>query len=277
MTPTDPRHGTSAGYVAGCRNTCCQQARRRQQKRRRALNHTGISAWATSAQAAAAIQPWRQMGYRDAAIIRAAGLTNEHIFQHERILATTLQALLRVTEDRFDANATVPAALTRFRIHSLMAAGHRLADMPVGDRGQWRYRDRVRVYIARDIRDYYAANEARLGPSAHTQARARNAGHIPPMAWDDPGTLAWPTGEPELVTTHPTGRPEKIRAHIENLEWLADTDESLTSAAARLGLRRETIRDYCTETGRSDLYWRLAGRENNADHRKATRDGMGAA
>lgn len=28
MTPTDPRHGTYAGYVAGCRDDCCRRASR---------------------------------------------------------------------------------------------------------------------------------------------------------------------------------------------------------------------------------------------------------
>jgi hypothetical protein len=34
MSTDDPRHGTYAGYVAGCRNDCCRTAARRYQKRR---------------------------------------------------------------------------------------------------------------------------------------------------------------------------------------------------------------------------------------------------
>jgi hypothetical protein len=33
MTPDDPRHGTNAGYGAGCRETCCRDATNRYHKR----------------------------------------------------------------------------------------------------------------------------------------------------------------------------------------------------------------------------------------------------
>lgn len=35
MTPSDPRHGQTAGYHQGCRNPCCQRAILRYEKRRR--------------------------------------------------------------------------------------------------------------------------------------------------------------------------------------------------------------------------------------------------
>jgi hypothetical protein len=99
-----------------------------------------------------------------------------------------------VTEDDFAATSKVHGDLTRHRVNSLMAAGHRLVDMPLNSTGQWRKRAHVSVETARLVRDYYGSHEHLMGPNRHTMARARNAGHKPPFAWDDPGTLAWPLG-----------------------------------------------------------------------------------
>lgn len=41
MSPTDPRHGTVAGYVAGCRNRCCRDAINHYEKRRKYDVDTG--------------------------------------------------------------------------------------------------------------------------------------------------------------------------------------------------------------------------------------------
>lgn len=39
MTPDDPRHGTVAGYVAGCRQECCRAATRENTRRTRARRY----------------------------------------------------------------------------------------------------------------------------------------------------------------------------------------------------------------------------------------------
>lgn len=206
LPDTDPRHGTPAGYVAGCRNECCRAPRRRQAKRRAVRVREGVPIWATPDELAAALEPWRRMGFRDAAILQAAGLRSDHVFEtNRRTHRRTLDAFLTVTEDSFSPDAKIPADLTRQRIYSLMAAGHRLTDMPINDQGQWRYRDHITVQSASDIRDHFRANEFKIGSSRHTAARARNAGHRPPLAWDDPDTLAWPAGKPpaRLATPEP--------------------------------------------------------------------------
>lgn len=41
MSPDDPRHGTVAGYVAGCRNRCCRDAINHYEKRRKYDAGTG--------------------------------------------------------------------------------------------------------------------------------------------------------------------------------------------------------------------------------------------
>lgn len=197
LPDTDPRHGTSAGYVAGCRGECCRAPRNRQRKARELRAREGVPIWATGAEVAAVLEPWRRMGFRDAAILQAAGLRSDHVFEtNRRTHRSTLDAFLAVTDDAFSPDAKIPADLTRRRIYSLMAAGHKLADMPISDQGQWRYRDHITVQSARDIRDHFRANEFKIGPSRHTAARARNAGHRPPLSWDDPDTLAWPAGKP---------------------------------------------------------------------------------
>lgn len=196
MRADDPRHGTNAGYVAGCREGCCSDARRRDSKERELHNLRHGSCRIPHEQVAAELAPWFAMGLTLNAILAAADRTRSgSIFRAFRlgrpVNRATFRALKSVTEETLPPTAKVYAHLTRQRIYSLMAAGHRLEDMPVNARGQWRYRDHVTVALARAVRDYYAAHEFELGPSRHTQSRARNAGHLPPLAWDDPGTLAW--------------------------------------------------------------------------------------
>jgi len=203
MTPEDPRHGTPAGYVAGCHDDCCQTARRKQRKARELHQHRGGAIWATPAQLEEAARPWRLLGLTEFAIHEAAGLSGHHPIKNRRARISTLVALTNVTEDDFDGGAFVDADLTRFRIQSLMAAGHRLADMPIANTGRWRTSPRVTVDQARAIRDYFAAHEFTVGTSTHTASRAKNAGALLPLAWDDPGTLAWPTGRRPRISTSP--------------------------------------------------------------------------
>lgn len=192
MSPDDPRHGTSAGYVAGCRNECCRLPRMRQQKATRFRVHRGEPTYRQAEEVSQVIAPWLHMGLSHSAILEAAGLKNDHALRQNRVLASTYDRLAAVTEDSLPARASIWSDLTKRRIFSLMAAGHRLVDMPINSRGAWRDRDRTLVSIARSVRDYYAAREFQLGPSTQTATRARGTGHKPPMSWDDPGTLTWP-------------------------------------------------------------------------------------
>lgn len=195
MSPDDPRHGSSAGYVAGCRCEPCHVARRRYQKAHRLALLNGDEFLVPADTVHDILRPWLQMGISRTAVTHAASvMTRRPIEDVRHVRASTYRALAAVTEDDFDDSCLVFADLTRRRIYSLMAAGHQLIDMPINPRGKWRDRERITIGFARKIRSHYLANECKEGPSAFTAARAKNNGHVVPAAWDDPGTLAWPIG-----------------------------------------------------------------------------------
>ena len=206
MTPDDPRHGTNAGYQTHWREgeqACepCKAAKRRRQKLNRYDTHRGVPMKYTADTLENVIGPWLRMGIPPSSIATAAGFENQrgsnilHVL-HVRgnIRRGTLKAYAQVTEDDFPDHTYVYADLTRQRIFSLMAIGHPLTSMPVNPRSTWRYRKHVRAGTARAIRDFYRQHEFQIGTSKITQSRALNAGHKPPLSWDDPGTLAWPDG-----------------------------------------------------------------------------------
>jgi len=205
----DPRHGTNAGYVAGCRCEPCNRGRLRQQKAHRLAVLNGKRSFYPNDEVRQLIDPWLRLGLSVAAIQKAAGLSSDKVkILHNPVRPATFHALAAVTEDAFDAKSFVHADLTRRRIYSLQAAGHRLNEMPINPRGRWRDRPRITVGTARAIRDHYRALEFVPGTDRHTATRALNAGHVVPMAWDDPDTLAWPSGKPERIVVA-SARPRK--------------------------------------------------------------------
>jgi hypothetical protein len=236
VNPKDERHGTHAGYIAGCREECCRTARRRAQKLR--LLHrltTGQGCLVPHDTFRAVVDPWLRLGLSPYAIETATGVGSriaDILRDRSDVLRTTFDAVVRLTEDDLPGSAKVFTDLTRTRIESLMAAGHRLSEMPINSRGQWRSREHVAVETARAIRDYYAAHEFHIGPDRHTAARARNRGARPPLAWDDPGTLAWPKGRPERAQGGST-RPRKTDVDLVVVERVLAGDRLPTTKAER--------------------------------------------
>lgn len=91
----------------------------------------------------------------------------------------------------------------------------------------------------------------------------------PPLAWND---IDDPDERP--ATPEQSDRRFTVAALLEDAEWLADADHSLTEVLTRLDVNRNTFRDACRRAGQMDLYWRLANREPDADNRRAVRDGI---
>lgn len=193
MTPDDPRHGKNSGYVAGCREGCCRVARTRAAKRRALRLLAGEKFYREENELAELMAPWDTEGVGRSVIAAAAGLSHKHVFAGP-VLASTYDALAGVTEDDLPAGTWIYADLTRRRVFSLLAAGHPLSAMPVLTTGRWRYSLHCSVDLARQVRATFRRLEMEIGTSKHTASRARNAGHLPPLAWDDPDTLAWPLG-----------------------------------------------------------------------------------
>lgn len=248
--------GTNANYQRGCRCEDCTRAHRIAGKERGIYRLQHGSCRIPTERVTEALAPLLDMGVSLYAIADAAGIPwrsgsiGQLIEAGRSVNRGTYQRLANVTEDDLSDGALVLADLTRKRIYSLMAAGHQLNAMPLNPRGKWREYDRVTIGIARVIRDHYRTNEGRMGTSTVTASRARNAGHVIPAAWDDPGTLAWPNGTPmaEVHQIRP-GRPDMHRAEdIEFLRSMGETDEAI---ATRLGITRETVRDVMSRTRRA--------------------------
>lgn len=272
MSPDDHRHGSRAGYQAHRRDNedaCgpCLVGRRREDKILRYDHHREVQLLHSPVEVAAVLEPWLTMGFTPGAVTQAAGIGRTHGFSIvERIergspvRRGTYRALAGVVEGDFDPTLTVHADLTRTRIYSLMAAGHLQTSLPISATGKWRYYDRITVRTAQTMRDFYAAHQYESGPSAVTRDRALAAGHRPPAAWDDPGTLAWPLGWTSPLTTveevdevavrrilngdwrYPANRPERV-AVIHR--WIADGG-TLNELARRTGWKTDryyTFRD----------------------------------
>ena len=214
MTPDDPRHGLEAGYHAhrtDGEEPClsCRVARNRARKSRELQVLAGHRLVYTAAEFRALLGPWLEMGLTAHSMSLAAGLEGQrasHLYRVLRedrpVLRSTYSRFAAVTEADLPGAGRVYADLTRRRIYSLMAAGHRLVDMPINPRGRWRTCPHVTITVARAVRDHYRAHEQHPGSCVGTRTRALAEGHQPPAGWDDPDTLAWPHPP---TTTIPTG------------------------------------------------------------------------
>ena len=55
-------------------------------------------------------------------------------------------------------------------------------------------------------------------------------------------------------------------ARLEDIEWMAATDEHLTGAARRLGLSTQALARFLYRRDRHDLYAKLAARDPHINH-----------
>lgn len=257
--PDDPRHGTRAGYIAGCRDDCCREPHLRYQKLSTLRRHREGIQWLDNHRVLARLAWWDRRGVSSAAIAAAAGLSDATLreirSQDLRVTKHTEQVTLAVTWDDLPPESLVYADLTRLRIYSAMASGHpqtlifeRLDQKP--RTGNWRIQQRVSVGLARAVLAVYDRLPA-FGPSAHTASRTRRRGWPVMAAWDDPGTLSAPLGWwPELCPD------ERKPTRAEVLEHLAEVGLSAAEACGRLGIDRGSLYAWCRRHGRLRM-WRL--------------------
>jgi len=117
----------------------------------------------------------------------------EHAAYDGRLHVDTAAAVLdlRVDLDRVPAAALLSAAGTRRRLEGLAAVGWPLAllddllGLPINTLSQWRRRRRVTAAHARRVRAVFDDLSMQPGPSRVARRRARSAGWLPPLAWDD--------------------------------------------------------------------------------------------
>lgn len=106
--------------------------------------------------------------------------------------------------------------------------------------------------------------------ASYARTVARKSGWVPPLAWTD---IDDPNEQPDLGAPDARGGNggRSIANLLEDAEWLADSDATLSEVVERLAVKLDTFRDTCARAGRSDLYWRLARREPDGDLRWANR------
>lgn len=92
-----------------------------------------------------------------------------------------------------------------------------------------------------------------------TRRRATRQGWAPPMAWDD-DTIDNPGAQPDLGGGPGFGGPS---FDLDDVEWLLESGETLTTIAARLHAHRTTIQHRCRRNDRPDLWERLVASEPN--------------
>lgn len=174
----------------------------------------------------------------------------------------------------------VPSIGTIRRVQALVALGHSMRDI---DNALGRCHGYTSMKLSRypvttypKVAEEYANLYERLcmvrpeGAYANrTRKIAARKGWAPPLAWND---IDDPDERP--ATPETADRRFTVAALLEDAEWLADADHSLTEVLNRLDVNRNTFRDACRRADRLDLYWRLANREPDADNRRAVRDGI---
>ena len=93
MSPDDPRHGTTAGYIAGCRDQECLRAKVRYAKRRRLeLLTTRQRRIVPTWRALRRIQALQALGWSVPAIAKEVGKNHRHLYslsRHPTIYAST--------------------------------------------------------------------------------------------------------------------------------------------------------------------------------------------
>lgn len=80
IAPDDPRHGTNAGHVAGCRNNCCRRAKLAYDKRRKLEALRGIDRQTPAWRATRRIQALQALGWSVPRMAAHSTLTDKTIY-----------------------------------------------------------------------------------------------------------------------------------------------------------------------------------------------------
>jgi hypothetical protein len=84
VSDNDPRHGTTAGYIAGCRSVCCWRAKQRYDKRRRWEALQGKPRKVSSVGAVRRVRALQALGWSVPRIAAETGLNHRQIYSLHR-------------------------------------------------------------------------------------------------------------------------------------------------------------------------------------------------
>jgi hypothetical protein len=276
MSPDDPRHGTYAGAIEHWRegsDLCppCRIAGRRARKARRLDAIRGNPRSVPLGDEAYAIL----QTYPRVMLERQTGITRSRLSMIRNAGPTGV--VHRKTRD----------AILRARGWTVIGIQRRLWALAAAGWGQHviaaecgvclKTINKLRLhsspkFIRHDVAEAIAVGYERLsalpaptgrGPS-NVRTRAVRNGWLPPLAWDN---IDDADEQPDLGTPakRGPGRPDVTTAMIENAEWLADFDETLTTVLTRLDVNREQFYQACRRAGRTDLFARLSRREPTSE------------
>lgn len=105
MSPDDPRHGTTAGHSAGCRERCCREARNADERRRRKYRDVfGICRLVDNTGTVRRIQALWALGWTSQHIAAAAGwnapqAVTEIVKVRHGVHRTTAETIARVYDE----------------------------------------------------------------------------------------------------------------------------------------------------------------------------------
>ena len=126
MSENDPRHGTSAGYIAGCRDACCWRAKQRYDKTRRLeLHTTGRYRKVPALGPIRRVQALQALGWSAPQIAKRAGINYRHIYnlhRHETVYTSTLARIERAYDEL--SMELPPETTTGERISARRARNH---------------------------------------------------------------------------------------------------------------------------------------------------------
>lgn len=194
------KHGTAAGYVAGCRQECCRSARRAyNQHKRRQIAYGRWNPWGDIDAVRTHIARLRASGMTQARIAAAARIASSHVSNIARgtgaVSRQTAEAILAVRAAQEVDAGYVPAELVRRRIQALACLGWGAPDLAresgVSARGLWYVRKRtwVQAAVYRKVAAAYDRMSMTVAPESQyttrIRARAASLSWLPPLAWDD--------------------------------------------------------------------------------------------
>lgn len=263
MRADDDRHGSEAGYEQHVRDgdgkrSCpaCYEAKLVSSRRRSKRKAMGYRYTVPSDRARVRVQTWRDGGATWGDISDHTGIESGRLWEihHDgapAIYARTAYAILSA------GDWPVTALGIRRRVQALTRLGWTTPNVAAACNVHHDtiidIRRRQPEFIARKVRDGIVAGYLALCdtlPQPTTQqeragvTRARNYaernGWAPPIAWDD---IDDPNEQPGTIKRS-VGRPPRKEDALQDFEWLTSQGVSDEHAAARVGVKLATIRDY---------------------------------
>lgn len=271
MTPDDPRHGTRAGYLAGCRSENCTRAHTRWMKAyklaaERNGGRTQIDPAPIRAHILTLLSRMTLGGIAALSGSSASHLRNILDGQHPTMRADLAARLLAISIDTPSGSHHVDPTGARRRLQALALLGfgfERLARM-VDDCSAFNLREiaygnRTRITsdheqairvvfdrLVRDGRPYAPSNRHERAGAARIIQRAQRAGWVSALAWDG-NSIDDPNARPVGIIDHHRAKQDLDEAAI--LQRINGVRTAKTRGAENVEVVRRMLAAGWTQSG----------------------------